>query len=444
MASPIDLTPRYDQFAVYLPALQTQFARAVGKRGEKDRQMPTGISMRDLDFLNPNSKLWHYAYSLYSVGQFGVGEHKGDAVINRDKAKTLVLGDSGGYQIGKGTLKGFKALKKLKKADDACKAWREAHEVREWIVTWLELHCDYAMTIDMPLWAKDEANKKTPFHNCSVEQLTQLTVENLEFINQNRRGRTKWLNVVQGATEQDTENWWNAVKRYKFGGWALAGKTGWRGGSARVIKQVLLMRDEGAFEKGLDWLHVLGVSQTTWAVLLSAVQRGIRANGNENFRVSCDSASSNILGGKFQQVVLTPDFTSDPSSWSIRAETVPQSCADVKKKHKPFPYSSPLGDVMTLGDVVLSYDEFKGAELDAVSFHMLTNHNMWIYLSAMLKANELAAQPRSLAEPFVPQALLDVKEVYEDLLASSSGKWFSKWKKAQPYFEALDGIKVEA
>jgi hypothetical protein len=444
MASPIDLTPSYDQFAVYLPALQTQFARAVGKKGKKNRQMPTGISMWDLDFLNPNSKLWRYAYALYSVGQFRVGEHKGDAVVNRDKTKTLVLGDSGGYQIGKGTLKGFAVLKGKMDADKACAIWRDGYEVKEWIVSWLELHCDYAMTIDMPLWARNEDNKKTPFHKCSVEQLTQLTVENLEFINQSRRGRAKWLNVIQGADEKATENWWNAVKRYRFGGWALAGGTGWRGGAAMVIKQVLLMRDEAAFEPGLDWLHVLGVSQTTWAVLLSTVQRGIRACGNANFRVSFDSASSNILGGRFQQVALAPNFSNDPSSWSIRAETVPQTYAHVKKSHMPFPYSSPLGDAMTLGDVVLGYDEFKGATLDEVSFHMLTNHNIWTYLSAMLRANELAAQPRNLAEPYVPQVLLDVKEIYEDLLASNSGTWFAKWKKALPNFEALDGIKVEA
>jgi hypothetical protein len=82
MTTPINLTPHYDKFAVYLPALQTQFARAVAKKGKKDRQMPSGITMRDLDFLNPKSKLWHFGYALYSVGQFSVGELKGDAVNN--------------------------------------------------------------------------------------------------------------------------------------------------------------------------------------------------------------------------------------------------------------------------------------------------------------------------------------------------------------------------
>lgn len=46
----------------------------------------------------------------------------------------------------------------------------------------------------------------------------------------------------------------------------MAGDTGWRGGAGAVIKQVLIMRDEGAFESGLDWVHFLGVSQPKWAV----------------------------------------------------------------------------------------------------------------------------------------------------------------------------------
>lgn len=437
----IDLTPRWDDFAVYLPSIQKQFARAVMGKADKARPMPEGVKLKDLDFLNPKSALWHYAYALYSVGQFRVGERDADVVLNRDKSATTVLGDSGGYQIGKGTLNGFDALRALKKAEDVCAAWSSAYEVKEWIVNWLELHSDYAMTLDMPLWAMSERAKNSPFHNCNAEQLTKLTVENLDFISKHKQGRTKWLNVVQGTTEDDMKKWWQAVRGYRFGGWALAGDTGWRGGAGAVIKQVLLMRDEDAFEVGLDWLHVLGVSQTRWAVLLSAVQRGLRSYCNPNLRVSFDSASANILSGKFEEIAQYPRFTHDASSWSIRAVKCPLGKAYVADEHEfAFPFASPLGDRMKLHHVTLAHDPYKGPKLDELSRHLLTNHNIWVYVRSMLEANELATLDRKDAENFVPKSLLDCVDAYEDLLACGKNKWLNKWNKYGPVFDAVDAF----
>ena len=250
-----DFNKRWDDFAVYLPSIQKGYAKAASRADDKTRTMPKDVTLRSLNFLNPKSKLWHYKYALYSAGQFKIGEQQTDIVTTRDEKQTVILGDSGGFQIGKGTLAGFTALNKLKTADEVCDAWRNATELKKWIVNWLETHSDYAMTLDMPLWAQLPQNKKTPFHKCTTQQLIDLAVENLEFIKRNKRGNTKWLNVIQGTNSKDMKQWWDAVKGYRFGGWALAGDTGWRGGSMAVVTQVLMMRDEGAFEKGMDWLR---------------------------------------------------------------------------------------------------------------------------------------------------------------------------------------------
>ena len=67
----IDLTPRWENFAVYLPAIQYHYASAVdNNKLLKGRDFPKEIKLTDLDFLNPKSKLWHYGYALYSAGQF--------------------------------------------------------------------------------------------------------------------------------------------------------------------------------------------------------------------------------------------------------------------------------------------------------------------------------------------------------------------------------------
>ena len=60
----IDLSPRWDEFAVYLPAIQEWYSKNVhsDSKRDKSRPFPSGIKLTDLDYLNPKSKLWHYKY----------------------------------------------------------------------------------------------------------------------------------------------------------------------------------------------------------------------------------------------------------------------------------------------------------------------------------------------------------------------------------------------
>ena len=437
-----DFNKRWDGFAVYLPSIQKNYAKAVIKSDDKSRTMPNNVTMRSLNFLNPKNKLWHYKYALYSAGQFRIGETQSDMVTLRNPKETVILGDSGGFQIGKGTLAGFATLNKLKTADEVCEAWRDASQLKKWIVNWLETHSDYAMTLDMPLWAQLPQNKNTPFHKCSTQQLIDLTVENLEFITKNKRGNTKWLNVIQGTNSVDMKLWWDAVKGYKFGGWALAGDTGWRGGSMAVVNQVLMMRDEGAFKEGLDWLHVLGVSQTKWAVILSAIQRGLRKSTNPNLRVSFDSASPNILAGKFEQIAVYPKFTKKEDSWVVSAVRCPSAKIYVGSKDKfAFPFPSPLGDRLALSHLNVKYDKYSNVRFDEATQMFLTHHNTWIYVRSMLEANELAFLDKADAEQFVPKNLLACIQLIEELMCSKS--WKTKISNNKKLFDAVDKMSKD-
>jgi len=426
----IDLTPRWDKFAVYLPAMQHGYASAVdNNKLLKGRDFPKGLKLTDLDFLNPKSKLWHYGYALYSAGQFTDARPKACAVANRDREHTTILGDSGGYQIGKGTLRGTEHLKRAKTSSEVCELWRQSGDIRKWIVQWLEDNSDYAMTIDMPLWAKFPSNSKTPFHKCSVEELIELSIGNLDYIKRNARGKTKWLNVLQGTTAEDSKQWWDAVKGYRMGGWALAGNVGWRGGLENVLYYVLTMRDDNAFEKGQDWMHVLGVSQPTWAVVLTAIQRAIRKNcGNDEFRISYDSASPFQAGGRYQQVVRYPKFTKDIASWAMTMHAAPLNplYADTGADYH-FPYSSPVGDLLMLSHLNIRGGEFQRGAYDTVSNHLLTNHNLWVYVRGFLEANELAFMHASEADKAVPQKLLDMCAFIELIMGEE--RWQAKLKK---------------
>jgi hypothetical protein len=426
----INLTPRWDKFAVYLPAMQYHYASAVdNNKLIKGRDFPKDIKLTDLDFLNLKSKLWHYGYALYSAGQFTDARPKACAIQNRNREHTTVLGDSGGFQIGKGTLRGTEHLKKAKSSAEVCELWRQSGDIRKWIVQWLEANSDYAMTIDMPLWAKFESNSKTPFHKCSVQELIDLSIGNLDYIKRNARGKTKWLNVLQGTTPKDSKQWWDAVKSYRMGGWALAGNVGWRGGLENVLYYVLTMRDDNAFDKGQDWMHVLGVSQPTWAVLLTSIQRAIRKHcDNSEFRISYDSASPFQAGGRYQKVVRYPKFTKDVASWAMTMHEAPVNpiYADTGSDYH-FPYSSPIGDLLTLNHLNIRGGEFQRGAYDTVSNHLLTNHNVWVYVRSFLEANELAFMQASEADKAVPQKLIDMCAFIEDILGEE--RWQAKLKK---------------
>lgn len=441
----IDLTPRWDEFAVYLPAIQEWYSKGVANNAnlDKNRPFPSDLKLRDLDYLNPKSKLWHYKYGLYSVGQFNDLGPKADSVTQRDKSldtngdsKTTILGDSGGYQIGIGSFKGVEHLKKIKDPQKLCDAWRGCGSVRDDVVNWLCANADYAMTIDMPLWVLIAQNTTSPFRVCSREQLTQLTVENLEHIKQNKHGKTKWLNVLQGTTQDDIDYWWQRVKKYKFDGWALAGNVGWRGGLDFVMYNILLMRDEGAFEDGLDWLHVLGVSQPTWAVMLTAIQYSLREKCNPKLRISYDSASPFQTVGRTRKLMLYPKFTKDFSTWVMTAQPNPFSStyADGGKSFH-FPFSSPIGDRLLLEHLNVRSGEFQNTPNDSVTDLLLMNHTLYVYVRAFLEANEMVFMRPSEASQYAPQEMLDAVEIIHELILSDS--WMAKYQKHKKFLKTV-------
>lgn len=444
----IDLTPRWDNFAIYMPSIQQGFAKDVyDNKAIKGRAFPAGLKMTDLNFINPKSKLWYYGYALYSAGQFTDLRNIGCAVTNRDP-NVMIVGDSGGFQIGKGSFKALAHLNACKTSAEVCAAWRQAEDTRHFIVRWLETHCNYAMTIDMPLWSKLPGNAHTPFHKCTTDELIQLTLENLDYIKANRIGKTKWLNVIQGTNAEDSIKWWNAVKSFNFDGWAMAGSVGWRGikedkkhgvdgkmGILTLLEMLLIMRDEGAFEPGKDLIHMLGVSQPVWAVLFTAMQRSIRKHCNPALRISYDSASPFQLGGRYQRVARYAKFGRRLDTWTLSAHVGPVN-SDYSK-HSPelqFPFQSPVGDYFKLSHLNVTPAQGSKAYFDTVSSHILTNHNLYVYVRSLLEANELIAMRPSEADCAVPKPLIDSYALIEDLFGETN--WKRILKKESPLLES--------
>lgn len=421
--------------AVYLPAINSTFARTAVIADVTDRPFPAGLTVDDLVYWNDN-KLFNYPYLLHSIGLYKVGAVDDTAVSRIERGSAVVLGDSSGFQIGQGTLKGLDGFKANMPALQAIAAWNAAGDVRNWILNWLESYTTYAMTIDMPLWAAVE-DTKSPFSNCSREQLLRMTQDNLRYINVNKQGNTKWLNVVQGIGNDDTEFWWHGVKQFRFNGWALAGGAGSRGGLAQLLHAVLLMNEDDAFAEGLDWVHVLGVSTLDWAVILTAVQKCLNKT-NHNLQISFDTSSPLQSGMMREEAYYLPTLTTNPRTWVFPKKESPQGFDYIGSK-EPFPYScSPLGKLLELGHLNVSdvWDAGQRKQYDPISLMMLVNHDIWVTLKAIEMANDTAFGVDS--KDTTPSTLLDcigyIEEVFD--IAYNKGDWRKYLREHKALFDA--------
>jgi len=185
---------------------------------------------------------------MSSAGQ-AMLQKKPCIVQTRDRKSTVLICDSGGYQI---------ATKQLTIDGD--------HDRLE-ILRWLERNADWAMTLDVPTGrlGDPEYPYKT-FADCLNE-----TVYNLEFFQKHRvPGATKFLNVLQGNDRKQADYWYNAVKGFEFEGWAFAGKL--RHNFFYLCRRIIKMASENLIQDR-NWIHILGTCQPETAVGLTALQR---------------------------------------------------------------------------------------------------------------------------------------------------------------------------
>ena len=103
---PVDLTPLQMDYSVYLPAISSFYADYVAKQRlseyiPKDR-IPKGFDrgIEGMNFLNPEQGYFYYKYGLYSAGHAQLDLNKSlvqeSMIQDRDRSKTMILGDSGG------------------------------------------------------------------------------------------------------------------------------------------------------------------------------------------------------------------------------------------------------------------------------------------------------------------------------------------------------------
>ena len=350
---PVNLTPLQKDYAVYLPAISSFYSTYVAKQRLEDfvpkDRIPPGFDrgIEGMNFLNPEQGYFTYKYALYSAGHAQLDLEKSveqeSMIQQRDRANTMILGDSGGYQIGKGVLK----------FDWLNFEGPEANKTRKKILEWLELTADWSMMLDVPTWACDHIHSpKTGLK--TFEDCLDKTKFNNDYFLKNRLGQTKWLNVLQGSNWETAEAWYDGVKEFSDPNGPYAGREaeGWAFGGANMckmditLKRLMTLREDGLL-KGKNWIHFLGTAQLDWSCYLTLIQREIRKHVNEKITISFDCASP-FIATAHGLVYTTAVHT--PKRWSVIMDKAPDN-KSLSGSDIPFPFESTIGRRLTMADI---------------------------------------------------------------------------------------------
>ena len=277
MKQPVDLTPLQKDYAIYLPAISCFYSTYIAKQRQDkfvpDDRIPQGFDrgIEGMNFLNPEQGYFHYKYGLYSAGHAQLDLNKTmiqDSMIqDRDRSKTMILGDSGGYQIGKGVLqfdwKDFEGVK--------------ANQVKENILNWLELTADWSMMLDVPTWACSSINQPRTGLKDFDDCLEKTRINNNFFLS-NRLGATKFLNVLQGSDWNTAEKWYQGVKEFSDEKiWGDRAAEGWAMGGVNMSRMHITLRRLISLKfdnllNNKNWMHFLGTAQLDWSCYLTSIQ----------------------------------------------------------------------------------------------------------------------------------------------------------------------------
>lgn len=456
-----NLTAQQSDYAYFLPATSGFYSTFIGKQRYGNYVDPARIppslvnGVESLNYLNPDKGAFYFDHCLYSAGHANLDLTKPDETEdmfrNRDRSTSWVLGDSGGFQIGKGVwegewrdptgpevaamwaevnTKGVELVPQLHptgdpKTDkngnpkytkiDHPKIYQArldaAQKKREQVLTWMDALMDYGMVLDIPAWVERSPAGRKATGITSYDQAVEATKFNNEYFIKHRSGNCKFLNVLQGETHDQAERWYQSMKSFcdtkiygnkAFNGWGMGGQN--MCDIHLVLLRLVALRFDGLLEQGQhDWMHFLGTSKLEWAVLLTDIQRAVRKYHNPSFTISFDCASPFLATANGQIYINTE--TEDRTKWVYRM----QASADDKKyatdtrlfkdavlqdgKFEKFE-TSPIIDQIQMKEICiyapgdLNKNGKEGStSWDSFSYALMMGHNVWMHLNAVQEAN---------------------------------------------------------
>jgi len=364
-------------YACFLPSISAIYARIASMKNYNMREsLPPGMvnGLKDLDFLDPANSMFYYPVALYSAGHAILDPEQSweqeSLVQQRDRSRTVMIGDSGGFQAATGVLK-YPWHPKPNQTPE--QHLNDKDDVRMKLLRWLEATSDYSMVLDWPTYALVKFGLD-PVTGASLHpslknfgDCLRGSLENHEFFIKNRKeGATKFLNVLQGRNQEEGDIWWEATKDLPFESWAFSNVQA--SNFSINLRRLIIMRDDG-YLQGREWLHYLGNGKIKAGCALTTVQRALRKYVDPELTVSFDAASPFVMTAKGQMYYgyeLSPTsvgFKGGPIVDKKELKGGMQSLNDwlIENRIKScYPYRSRIGDACTVGDIcVRGYDDLE-------------------------------------------------------------------------------------
>jgi len=331
--------------AIYLPALSGQYVRFISDDIRAFRaNPPAGLTTDQLNILNENAYL-HHPYALYSAGgaEFDLDRSLivEEAIHVRDRSKTFLLADSGGFQQIKNTL----SLKL--NFDNKPQVERNLQT----ILNWVESYADLGMTFDIPLYAINEL--KQPRYETFDDCLTD-TVISLDHWFANKKPETQLLNCLHGSNADEAKVWWEQVKKYQSAGYAFGGAI--KENLYTLLDQIARIIDQGYMENTYH-LHFLGIASGVRAAFLNHLQIRLRETFPQ-VQITYDTASGSRTSGEAKQFALGVEVLDTPSFLRVRYEQLGKVFSLTRTEQKEF-YERSFKELEEIGFPLTLFPEDK-------------------------------------------------------------------------------------
>jgi len=407
--SRVNFTERHIEggWAKYLPAISGFYTTHLGKAAADENFVPAARIPKDfeyglagLDFLKPEDSYFNYKFGLYSAGHaernLSKCVEREPMIHKRDRENTILIGDSGGFQIATGVIKlDWKTVK-----------GPEGDKLREEILRYLEFTSDWSMTLDVPAFAAEyPLSEKTGLKE--FKDTLDVTEHNLHYFMKNRvPGATKFLNVLSGSSNENSKEWYETVKHFSIPesveamgysqdrtleGWAFAGinmrhmKT--------VLQRILDLRRDGLLA-GKDWIHFLGIGRLDWACYLTAIERQLKKYDNPNINISFDAASPFVAAGGYALSYNYNYFKPNQLTYAMGRGIDEKS---FKGSTQRMPFQGPIMERLTLGDMCVmgpgdlnKHGKEGKTSWDTTSYALVMAHNVYNHIQAVQEINRLA------------------------------------------------------
>jgi hypothetical protein len=473
-----DLTSKQNDYAVFLPAISGFYATFIGKQRVNNdyvdpARLPAGLKdMETMNWLNSQKALFPYKWSLYSGGHANLDlskEDPGEDMVRKREAGTFILGDSGGFQIGKGLWEGDwrnpnsqavqQKLKDLAAQGthtvtnnknkqvtvnplaDYQKALDAAQKKRDAVLRWLDGVADYGMILDIPTWVIKDPIASKKIGMVEVDDPVEATKYNNEYFIKNRKGKNeggaKFLNVLQGSDHTSADEWYDIMKEYcdpvkypgrHFDGWAMGGQN--MCDAHLILRRLVTLRYDNLLQEGVhDWMHFLGTSRLEWAVLLTVIQRAVRKYVNPNFTISFDCASPFLAtanGQIYHEIDIEHEgkwsYRMGPAADNKKYATDTRTFRDALLQDGVFDHfdESPISKNLMMKDICI----YKPGDLnkngkegktswDSFSYALMMGHNVWMHLEAVQRANR---QFDAGEYPYMMESTAPTRDKFQDIV----------------------------